>query len=154
MKVLVNNKKALYNYEVIDKYEAGISLYGWEVKSIRDGRASLKDAFIRLSNGEVWMTGANISKWKTQARDAKVETLRERKLLLHKEEIKKIFQKAQTKGTTIVPLQLYLSDKNRIKVEIGVVRGKKQHDKRQKIKEKDMKRDLEQQIKSKDIERW
>lgn len=147
MKVLASNKKAFIDYQSLDKYEAGIVLHGWEVKSIRSGAANLRDSFVKFSNGELWALNINIPKWKTQSRLEVVNTMRERKLLLNKSEINKIEKQLHNKGLTLVPTQLYLSNNNRIKVEIHLMKGLKKFDKRQKIKEKELKKDIRSEAK-------
>ena len=146
MKIFAKNKKAYFDYEILSKFEAGIALKGWEVKSIRNGSASLKESYVKIENGELFVYGMNISRWKTQSKLDKIDTLRPRKLLLHKAEIKRIFNKVAQKGLTIIPLQLYLSRNNHIKVEIGIAKGKKKYDKRRQVKEKDQKKQIERDL--------
>lgn len=148
MKILARNKKAYADYIVIDKYEAGIQLLGWEVKSIRNSLVSLTDGFVKIQDEEAFLHGVNISKWKTQSVKEEIDPIRVRKLLLNKVEIQRIAQKSEEKGFTLVPLQFYLSNNNKIKVEVALVKGKKQYDKRQKLKEKDMKRQIEQDLRA------
>lgn len=148
MKTLVTDKSKLFDYEILDKYLAGISLLGWEVKSLKSGTASLKDAFVVVNQQGAKLVRANISKWKTQSASEKVDTERERWLLLNKSEIDKIISKKEgSSGSTVVPLRILLTDKNKIKVELALVRGKKKYDKREKLKELDTKRQIESDLK-------
>jgi len=146
MKVLARNKKALFNYEPLKHYEAGIVLQGWEVKSIKAGNVSLKESYITLKDGEPWLVGAHVSKWPGMKEATGVET-RHRKLLLNKGELKKLLEGKSIKGNTIVIINFHLSNK-RIKAQIAIARGKKQYDKRQKLREKDMKRQIERDLRS------
>lgn len=133
MKILIKNKKAFHDYEILDKYEAGISLDGWEVKSIRIGNANLKESFISVRNDEAYIHGMHVSKWITQSKNEIVRNTRERKLLLNKSELKRISQKIKNKGLTVVPLMLYISNNQKIKLEIAVARGKREYEKKDKI---------------------
>lgn len=135
------NKKAFHDYFILDKYEAGIELKGSEVKAIRAGRINLKDSFIRIIKGEVFLLNAHISYLETTYSAYKPEETRSRKLLLHKKEIGKLYQKVTKEGITIVPLRLYFNDNNKIKVEIATAQGKKLYDKRESLKESDLKRE-------------
>lgn len=147
MPVLATNKKALFNYELIEKFEAGIVLEGWEVKSIKAGRLSLKESYITIKEGELVLRSAYVALWKeSPIQDSKFE-YRDRKLLLNKREINKLSETAQIKGLSIVPLKIYTKNKSLIKLEIALVRGKKLHDKRQKLKEKDMERQISRDLK-------
>ncbi len=150
MKVLGKNKGALYNYEIVKKYEAGIALKGWEVKSIKNSMFNLKDSFIVIRKGELYITGMHISRWKTQSKDIALDNFRERKLLLKRGEIKRLeLEKQRLANSTIVPLKVYLKG-NRIKIEIALVRGKKKYEKRQALKEKEAKKDIQ----SKNLNVW
>jgi SsrA-binding protein len=145
MKSYAENKKGRFNYEILEEYEAGIILSGPEVKSVRTGQISLREAFATISRGEVWLTNAHISPYK-QARDQEQEPTRPRKLLLSKKEIEKLIGKLQTEGITLIPLKVY--DKHgKIKVEIGLARGKKKYDKRERIKKRDLNRDVKRDLK-------
>ena len=135
------NRKAKFEYQFLDIYEAGISLTGGEVKSIRAGNANLTDAYCHFKGNELWIKNLFVADYKMTT-DRKTEERRDRKLLLRKAELRKIEKKVKEKGITIVPYKLYLSDRGFVKVEIATAKGKKVHDKRQSIKEKDMKRDL------------
>ncbi len=141
IKIIANNKKARHNYYIETEYEAGIVLVGTEVKSIREGRVSFKDAYADIKNGEVFLRKLHISPY-TFAYNSNHETLRTRKLLLHKHEIKKLIGKIKERGYTLIPLKIYMKN-NKVKVQIGLGRGKKLYDKRDTIKQKDMKRDLD-----------
>ncbi len=139
---IVNNRKAYFEYHVLEEFEAGIVLLGGEVKSIREGNVTLTDSFIYLKNGEVWIKNFKVSRYKQTHLSEKHEENREKKLLLTKVQIAKISRMMEDKGTTCVPLQVY-SKNNRLKVKIGVVKGKKLYDKRQSIKERDIKREMQ-----------
>ena len=141
-KVIASNRKARHDYHIDDVYEAGIVLMGTEVKALRQGRASLADAFASVSNdGEIWLERAHIPEY-TQGTWTNHETRRRRKLLLHRDEIEKIAAETREKGLTIVPLSLYFKD-GRVKVEIGVARGKKNYDKRQSLRERQDRREAD-----------
>ncbi|MCB0377107.1 MAG: SsrA-binding protein SmpB [Bdellovibrionales bacterium] len=145
IKIIVDNKKARFDYEIIEKYEAGLVLTGSEVKSIRAGNVNLKDSYIAFRNGEAFLQNAHISEYQSSSYNNH-EPERLRKLLLHKEELDKIMGRVQEKSLSCVPLKLYFKG-GRIKVEIGLGRGKKMHDKRQSIKQKDAKRELAKTLK-------
>ncbi|OHB59032.1 MAG: SsrA-binding protein [Planctomycetes bacterium RBG_13_44_8b] len=138
----MENKRAFFNYEIIEKIEAGMALLGSEVKSLRQGGADMTGAFARIINNECRLVGCNIAPYK-QANIRNHEPLRERKLLLHKRQIVKIDTKMQQKGFTLVPLRIYFNDKGLAKVELGIARGKRQYDKRDKIKKRQLKSDVE-----------
>jgi SsrA-binding protein len=145
MKNYAENKKGRFNYEILEEYEAGIILTGPEVKSIRMGQISLKESFGTISRGEIWLTNAHISPYK-QASDQEQEPTRPRKLLISKAEIGKIAGKLQSEGITLIPLRVY--DKHgKIKIEIGLARGKKKYDKREKIKKRDLSREMAKDLK-------
>lgn len=137
----IQNKKARFNYEISDTYTAGIVLTGTEIKSIRDGKASLVDTYCVVDNGEVWVKGMNISEYFYGSYNNHVAR-RDRKLLLNKKEIAKLARSAEDTGFTIVPLKLFINDRGLAKLLIGVGRGRKQYDKRQAIRERDDKRHL------------
>lgn len=145
IKLIANNKKAYHDYFIEDKFEAGISLSGTEVKSLRMGKCSLKESFIRVEKGEVYIFGMHISPYE-KGNIFNKDPLRIRKLLLHSYEINKIMGKMQTKGYTIVPLQVYFKG-SLVKVEIALARGKKLYDKREDLAKKDMRRDAEKEFK-------
>ncbi len=146
-KLIANNKKAFHDYFIEDKYEAGISLAGTEVKSLRMGKCSVKESFIRIENGEVIIYGMHISPYE-KGNIFNKDPLRVKKLLLHREEIRKIERKIAEKGFTLVPLQVYFKG-SLVKVEIGIAKGKKLYDKRQDIAKKDQKREAQREFKSK-----
>ena len=141
IRVVTNNKKARHDYHIIDTIEAGIALKGSEVKSIREGKVSLQDAYARFKKGELWLIGMHIAPYK-QAAFEQPDPRRDRKLLLHKRELKRLFRQTEEKGITIVPLKIYFK-KHLVKVELGIARGKKQYDKRAAIAERDQKRELD-----------
>lgn len=145
IKLIANNKKAFHDYFIEDTYEAGISLAGTEVKSLRMGKCSVKEAFVRIERGEVYVYGMNISPYE-KGNIFNKDPLRVRKLLLHKYEINKIEAKIKEKGFTLVPLKVYFKD-SLVKVEIGLARGKKLYDKREDIAKKDLKREAEREFK-------
>lgn len=137
----IQNKKARFNYEITDTFTAGIVLTGTEIKSIRDGKASLVDSYCIVDNGEIWVKGMNISEYFYGSYNNHVAR-RDRKLLLNKKEIAKIARAAEDVGFTIVPLKLFINERGLAKLLIGVGRGRKQYDKRQAIRERDDKRHL------------
>ena len=143
-KLIASNKKARYEYAIEDTFEAGMMLTGTEVKSLRAGRASLIDGYAAIKDGEVWLHGVHISEY-TEGTWNNHEPRRPRKLLLHGHEIDKLIQKTKEKGFTIVPLSLYFKD-GKAKVEIGVARGKKIHDKRQALAERQATRETARAI--------
>ena len=145
-KLIANNKKAYHDYFIEDKYEAGISLAGTEVKSLRMGRCSVKEAFIRIEKGEVYVYNMHIAAYE-KGNIFNKDPLRVRKLLLHKREIRKIEGQIAQKGYTVVPLSVYFSG-SLVKVEIGLAKGKKLYDKRQDIAKKDQRRESERKFKN------
>lgn len=145
IKVIATNRKARHNYHIEADFEAGIVLVGTEVKSIREGRVSFKDAYADIKNGEVFLRQLHISPY-SHAYYSNHESLRTRKLLLHNYEIRKLQIKIKERGYTLVPLKIYLKN-NKVKVQIGLGRGKKLYDKRESIKKKDLKRDLDRERK-------
>jgi SsrA-binding protein len=140
------NRKARHDYEIIDTYEAGIALRGTEVKSIRNGKASLLGSFARIEKNEVWMMNAHIDEY-AQGNRFNHDPLRFRKLLLHRPEIQKIFQMCTIKGYTLVPLKLYFNDRGIAKVLLGVAKGKADVDRREDIKKRDSDREIQQAMK-------
>ncbi|HRG68026.1 MAG: SsrA-binding protein SmpB [Saprospiraceae bacterium] len=140
------NRKATYLYNFIQTYEAGILLSGPEVKSIKAGNANMSDAYCMVEHGEVWIKNLNINPYK-QSADAEYNPKQNRKLLLNKDEIRKIERKISEKGLTLIPYKIYTADRGIIKVEIVLVSGKKSYDKRESIKEKDEKRNLDRNFK-------
>ena len=149
MKLVANNKKAYHDYFVEEKIEAGLVLHGTEVKSLRMGKCSIKESFIRIENGEMFVYGMHISPYE-KGNIFNKDPLRVKKLLLHKAEINKLTGKIKEKGFTIVPLQVYFKE-GKAKMEIGLCRGKKLYDKRQDIAKKDMKREAEKEFKIRNL---
>ncbi|MCV9386779.1 SsrA-binding protein SmpB [Reichenbachiella ulvae] len=142
--VNIRNKKASFEYEFIDEYVAGLVLKGTEIKSIREGKASLQEAYCFVSRGEMFIKGMHISVYE-QGTAYNHEPIRDRKLLLNKTEIEKIDSKMQIKGLTLVPIRLFINARGFAKMEIALAKGKKVHDKRNSIKDKDIKRELDRQ---------
>ena len=148
-KLIANNKKAYYDYFIDEKYEAGLVLHGTEVKSLRQGKCSIKEAYIQIINGEVFVINMNITPYE-KGNIFNKDPLRTRKLLLHKYEINKLMGAQQVKGYTIVPLKVYIRD-GLVKMEIGLAKGKKLYDKRQDIAKKDVKRENEREFKIRNL---
>ena len=143
--VIARNKKAYHDYFVLETYEAGIALYGTEIKSIRNGRVILKDSFCSVDNGEMFAIGMHISPYE-QGNIFNRDPMRKKKLLLHKKEIMKLFGQSQQQGLSIVPLQLYIKN-GRAKLEIGLCKGKKLHDKREVAAKRDAERTIDRALK-------
>ena len=143
-KLIAQNKKARHDYSILDTYECGIVLTGTEVKSLRAGRASLIDGFVMIENGELWMHGVHIPEY-TEGTWTNHTPRRKRKLLVHREEIRKLSGKMKDSGTTLVPLQLYFKD-GRAKVEVALAKGKKAHDKRDSLMEAQATREINREI--------
>jgi len=135
-RVIARNKKAFHDYEILEKFEAGISLKGSEVKAIRQGRVNLKDSFVKIIKGEAYLLNAHISHLNTANPHYRPDERRERKLLLHRKEIDRLLGKISRDGLTLVPLSIYINDKNLIKVQVGLAKGKTLHDKRETLKRK------------------
>lgn len=148
-KLIANNKKAYHDYFIDDTYEAGIALHGTEVKSMRMGKCSIKESFVRIENGEVYVYGMHVSPYE-KGNIFNKDPLRIKKLLLHKYEINKLQGKIKEKGYTLVPLQVYFKE-GKAKVEIGLARGKKLYDKREDIAKKDQRREAEKEFKIKNL---
>lgn len=146
MKNITVNKKAFHDYEIIEKFDAGMSLMGSEIKSIRDGRVNLKDSYVEIRRGEAYLIGCHISPY-SNASYNNHEPERARKLLLHKRELLKMDNKVKTRGVTIVPLKMFFNDKGLAKIEIAIAKGKRVYDKKQKIIENDVKRDMDREMK-------
>ena len=144
IKLIANNKKAYHDYFIEDKYEAGIELFGTEVKSIRMGKCSIKESFIRIDKGELYLYGMHVNPYE-KGNIFNKDPLRTRKLLLHKSEIVKLAAKQAEKGYTLVPLQVYFKG-SLVKVEIGLAKGKKLYDKREDIAKKDQRREMEREM--------
>ncbi|MBE5885990.1 MAG: SsrA-binding protein SmpB [Lachnospiraceae bacterium] len=149
MKLIANNKKAYHDYFIEEKYEAGLVLHGTEVKSLRQGKCSIKESFIRIENGEMFIYGMHISPYE-KGNIFNKDPLRPKKLLLHKREIMKLLGKIKEKGYTLVPLQVYFTS-GRAKIEIGLAKGKKLYDKRDDIAKKDQRRESERDFKVKNL---
>jgi SsrA-binding protein len=147
VKVLAENRKARHDYHIEERYEAGLSLLGSEVKSIREGRANLRDSFARVQGGEMFIENMHIAPY-SHGGAFNHEVLRARKVLMHKEEIHRLGGKVAEKGYTLVPLSLYLNEKGKIKVELGLARGKAKADRRRDIMEREARRDMERMMKS------
>ena len=144
---IARNKKAFFDYEIIEKFEAGIELMGSEVKAIRDKRVSIKDSYIRFIKNEAFLMNSHIGVLPTTHAHYGHDEYRVRKLLLHKKQLQKLQEKIARDGMTIVPLNLYFNHKNLVKVQIALAKGKQLHDKRQSLKEKTQKRDVARAIK-------
>ena len=149
IKLVANNKKAYHDYFIEEKYEAGIELFGTEVKSIRQGKCSIKEAYVTIDRGEAFVEGMNISPYE-KGNIFNREPLRKRRLLLHKREIMKLAGQVQAKGYTLMPLQVYFKN-GRVKIEVGLARGKKLYDKRDELKKKAMKRETERDFSNSQI---
>lgn len=145
VKIICKNRKAYFNFEIEDSFEAGIALLGSEVKSLRGGKANLSDSYGKFRGGEVYLVEAHISPYE-QAGRQNHEPLRERKLLLHKKEIKKLLGKVSERGFSLIPLKMYFKN-GKVKVEMALARGKKTYDKREAIKKKDQRREMERMAK-------
>ncbi len=146
MKVIAENKKALFNYDLLEKLEAGISLLGSEVKSIREGRVSLKESFAEIRNGEVYLLNCHISPYEAANR-FNHEPRRPRKLLLHKQEIKRLTGKIKEKGLTLIPTKVYFNEKGKVKIELALARGKRAFEKKEAIKARDVEREVRAEMK-------
>lgn len=148
-KLIANNKKAYHDFFIDETYECGIALHGTEVKSMRMGKCSIKEAFVRIEDGEVFVYGMHVSPYE-KGNIFNKDPLRVKKLLLHKYEINKLLGKIKEKGYTLVPLQVYFKD-GKVKVEIGLARGKKLYDKREAIAKKDQRREAEKEFKIRNL---
>lgn len=145
---IAQNKKAFHDYFIEERFEAGIALEGWEVKSIRDGRVNLKESYVVIRGQEIFVIGCHISPLPTASTHIQPDPLRTRKLLLHAEEIRKLIGKVERAGYTLVPLDMHYKS-GRIKLEIGLAKGKKQYDKREAEKERDWERERQRLMRSK-----
>ncbi len=141
----MNNRQAYYNYFIEDKYDAGIVLLGTEVKSIREGKVSFNDAFCMFEKNELWVRGLYISSYSHGTVNNHIE-VHDRKLLLNRRELNKLQSKLKDKGLTIVPLKIFMNDKNFVKVEIGIAKGKKNYDKRETIKQRDTDKEIKRYL--------
>ncbi len=146
MRVVATNKKAYFNYELLENYEAGVSLVGSEVKSIRQGRISLKDSYAEVRGGEVFILNFHISPYEAANR-FNHDPEREKKLLLHRQEIKRLSGKIREKGLTLVPTKVLFNDKGKVKIEIALAKGKRVYQKKEVIKERDRERELRAELK-------
>jgi SsrA-binding protein len=145
---IANNKKAFHDYFIEEKYETGLVLEGWEVKSIRAGRVQIKEAYVVVKRGEIWLLGMHVTPLPTASTHIHPDPVRTRKLLLHEQEIMKLIGKVERAGYTLVPLDLHYT-RGRIKAEIGLAKGKKQHDKREDAREKDWAREKQRLMREK-----
>ncbi len=145
VKIVAKNKKAWHDYEIVHTYEAGIALQGTEVKAVREGKVSLAEAYARFRKGELWIIGMHIAPY-TKAAIENHDPVRDRKLLLHRRELKKLQRQTADKGITLIPLKVYFK-RHLVKIEIGLARGKRQYDKRAAIAERDQKREMDRQKK-------
>ena len=143
---IADNKKAAYNYFFEERFEAGIVLEGWEVKAMREGKAQLTDGYVVIRDGELFLIGCQINPLRTASTHVKPEAARTKKLLMHKDQIRRLVGKVEQKGHTLVPIQLYWKN-GRAKVEIALAKGKATHDKRDTIKEREGKREVERAMK-------
>ena len=146
MKIVAKNKKAYFDYEILETLEAGVSLLGSEVKSIREGRISLKESYAEIKQGEIFLINCHISPYEAASR-FNHPPRRERKLLLHRREIKRLTGKIKERGFSLVPTKVLISDKEKVKVEIALVRGKRTYQKREAIKERDREREMQAELK-------
>jgi len=146
MRTIATNKKAKFNYEILERIEAGISLLGSEVKSVREGGISLKESHAEIKGGEVFLINCNISPYEAASR-FNHEPKRDRKLLLHRREIKRLTGKIQEKGLTLVPTKVFFNDKGKVKVEVSLAKGKRAYKKREVIRERDRDRELRAELK-------
>lgn len=145
--VIAQNRKAWHDYFIEDKYEAGLALEGWEVKSLRAGRAQLKEGYVVIDRGQAYLIGAHISPLSSASTHVKADPVRQRKLLLHREELQKLIGATERRGYTLVPLSLYWKH-GRAKLQFGLAKGKKQYDKRADIKKRESDRERERALKS------
>jgi len=142
------NRKAFHDYEILETLEVGIVLEGSEVKAAREGRVNLKDSFVRIIKNEVFVLNMHITHLSTTHSTYRPNERRDRKLLLHRKQIDKLFSKVTKDGITLIPLKMYFNSKNMIKMQIATAKGKKLHDKREDLKEKSMKRDIQRALKN------
>ena len=144
-KVLATNRKAYHDYHIEETHETGVVLTGTEIKSVRAGSVNLRDSYAQVRNGELWLMNVHIAPYEPASRQ-NVDPYRDRKLLMHRKEIMRLFGRAQEKGLTLIPLRMYLK-KNKAKIEIGLARGKKQYDKREAIAKRDSAREIDRAVK-------
>ncbi|MGL5079853.1 MAG: SsrA-binding protein SmpB [Microcoleaceae cyanobacterium] len=145
-KIVTDNRKARFQYEILETYQAGIELFGTEVKAIRAGRVNMQDGYALVRNGQAWLLNVHISPYEAAGGYFNHDPRRTRKLLLHRQEINKLFGQVEQKGLTLVPLKMYLKN-GWVKIDIALARGKKLHDKREDIKQRDDKRDMQRAMK-------
>jgi SsrA-binding protein len=148
-KIIATNRKAKHEYHILSTIETGIVLLGSEVKSLREGKLNLQDSHARIENGEVWLYHAHIPEYK-QANINNHDEYRKKKLLLHRSQIRKLIRQTEEKGMTLIPLSVYFNEKNKVKVQLAVGKGKKMYDKREAIAQKDEKRRIQREGKYKD----
>lgn len=146
IKIIAKNRKAFHDYFILERYEAGIELSGTEVKSIRAGRVNLKDAFCQVKNGELYVYAMHISPYE-QGNIFNKDPMRDRRLLMHKQEIRRLYARVKQDGFALIPLSLYFKN-SRVKVEVGLAKGKKLYDKREAMAERSAKRDMDREMKS------
>ena len=146
MRLIAKNKKAFFNYEILETYETGISLVGSEVKSIREGRISLKESYAEIKEGEVFLVNCHVSPYDAANR-FNHDPLRERKLLLHRREIKRLTGKIKERGLTLVPTKILINDNGKVKVELALAKGKRAYQKRESIRERDRDREMQAELK-------
>lgn len=149
MKIICTNRRARHDYNIVDTMETGIVLVGTEVKSLREGQAHLKDSYASIDRGELWLHNAHISPY-SKGNRFNHDPTRKRKLLMHDSEIRRLIGRVQEKGFTLVPLKLYFNDAGKVKVELGLAKGKREIDKRRQISERDAERDLRREIKERE----
>ena len=152
IRVVATNRKAYHDYHIDQDYEAGIALTGTEIKSIRAGQVNLRDSYVQIRDGEAWLMNAHIAPYHHATRENH-EPRRDRKLLLHKQEIARLFSRVQEKGYTIVPLRIYMKG-NRAKVEIALAKGKRQYDKREAIAKRDSERQIQRELREARRQEW
>lgn len=149
-RVVASNRKAYHDYHIDESFETGLALTGTEIKSVRAGRISLREGYAKIESGEAWLVGVHIAPYEQGARE-NPDPLRKRRLLLHKDEIRRLIGKVQEKGYTLIPLRVYLKER-RAKLELGLARGKKQYDKREAIAERDANREIARVVKGRRYE--
>jgi SsrA-binding protein len=146
MRLIAKNKKAFFNYEILETFEAGVALVGSEVKSIREGRISLKESYAEIKEGEVFLVSCHVSPYEAANR-FNHDPLRDRKLLLHRREIKRLTGKIKERGLTLVPTKVLINDKGKVKIELALAKGKRTYQKREAIRERDRDREMQAELK-------
>ncbi|MEE9503422.1 MAG: SsrA-binding protein SmpB [Candidatus Aminicenantaceae bacterium] len=146
MRLIAKNKKAFFNHEILETYEAGVALVGSEVKSIREGRISLKESYAEIKEGEVFLVSCHVSPYEAANR-FNHDPLRDRKLLLHRREIKRLTGKIKERGLTLVPTKVLINDKGKVKIELALAKGKRAYQKREAIRERDRDREMQAELK-------